>query len=103
QTAQLNTRVAWEQWCDELIASLEEQSRAKRPQLSIKRQLVTACTARFESLKDSVGERFVHVGAGYRLRWREIETAFVVLERMRNTIERHGIVKANTQRSMASL
>jgi len=62
----------------------------------------------------------VHVGAGYRLRWREIETAFenriltgdnnhieprrflkdagdVVLERVRDTtVERHDSVKVNT-------
>jgi len=70
-------------------------------------------------LKDSVRGRFVHVGAGYGLRWREIETAFeyriltsavinsnhieqflkdagVVLERVRDTVKRHGSVKVNT-------
>ncbi|KYM93996.1 hypothetical protein ALC62_15392, partial [Cyphomyrmex costatus] len=80
QAAQLNTReeyIAWEQRCDEFIESLEEQSRAKRPRLSIgNRQSVIACIARLESLKDSVRGRFVHVGAGHGLRWREIETAF---------------------------
>jgi len=32
--------------------------------------------ARLESLKDSVCERFVHMSAGYELRWHEIEIAF---------------------------
>ncbi|KYM96034.1 hypothetical protein ALC62_13312 [Cyphomyrmex costatus] len=80
QATLLSTReeyVAWEQRCDEFIESLEEQSRIKRPRLSIgNRQLVIACIARLESSKDSVRGRFVHVGAGYGLRWREIETAF---------------------------
>ncbi|KYN14562.1 hypothetical protein ALC57_13224 [Trachymyrmex cornetzi] len=80
QATQLNTReeyVAWEQRCDEFIESLEEQSRIKRPRLSISnRKSVTACIARLESLKNSVRGRFVHVGAGHGLRWRKIETAF---------------------------
>ncbi|KYN28193.1 hypothetical protein ALC57_02393, partial [Trachymyrmex cornetzi] len=80
QATLLNTReeyVAWEQRCDEFIESLEEQSRIKRPRLSIgNRQSVIACIARLESLKGSVRGRFVHVGAGHGLRWREIETAF---------------------------
>ncbi|KYM94575.1 hypothetical protein ALC62_14792 [Cyphomyrmex costatus] len=122
----LDTReeyVAWEHRCDVYIESLEEQSRIKRPRLSIgNRQSVIACIARLESLKDWVRERFVHVGAGYGLRWREIEAAFenrvltgavinsghieprqflenagsVVLERVRGAIEKHGSVKANT-------
>ncbi|KYN22119.1 hypothetical protein ALC57_05493 [Trachymyrmex cornetzi] len=80
QATLLNTReeyVAWEQRCDEFIESLEEQSRIKRPRLSIgNRQSVIACIARLESLKGSVRGRFVHVGAGHGLRWREIETTF---------------------------
>ncbi|KYQ53600.1 hypothetical protein ALC60_00220, partial [Trachymyrmex zeteki] len=49
----------------------------KRLRLSTgNRQSVIACIARLESLKDSVHGRFVHAGAGYGLRWREIETAF---------------------------
>ncbi|KYN10780.1 hypothetical protein ALC57_17078 [Trachymyrmex cornetzi] len=80
QATQLNTReeyVAWEQRCDEFIESLKEQSRIKRPRLSIgNRQSVIACIARLESLKGSVRGRFVHVGAGHGLRWRTIETAF---------------------------
>ncbi|KYQ49092.1 hypothetical protein ALC60_11847, partial [Trachymyrmex zeteki] len=80
QATLLNTReeyVAWEQRCDEFIDSLEEQSRIKRPRLSTgNRQSVIARIARLESLKDSVRGRFVHVGAGYGLRWREIETVF---------------------------
>ncbi|KYN05857.1 hypothetical protein ALC62_03210 [Cyphomyrmex costatus] len=127
QATLLDTReeyVAWEHRCDVFdIESLEEQSRIKRPRLSIgNRQSVIACIARLESLKDWVRERFVHVGAGYGLRWREIEAAFenrvltgavinsghieprqflenagsVVLERVRGAIEKHGSVKANT-------
>ena len=64
----------------------------------------------------------MHVGAGYGLRWREIETAFesriltgaminsnhieprrfledareIVLERVRDAVERHGSAKVNT-------
>ncbi|KYN50261.1 hypothetical protein ALC62_07536, partial [Cyphomyrmex costatus] len=79
---------------------------------------------RLEGLKDSVRDRFVQVGAGYiaGLRWREIETAFesriltgtvinsnhieprqfledaseIVLERVRNVMQRHNSVKINT-------
>jgi len=48
---------AWERRCDEFIESLEEQSRIKRPRLSIgvKQSLV----ARLENLKDAVRGRFV--------------------------------------------
>ncbi|KYQ50681.1 hypothetical protein ALC60_10224 [Trachymyrmex zeteki] len=80
QATLLNTRekyVEWEQRCDEFIECLEEQSRIKCPRLSTgNRQSVIACIARLESWKDSVRERFMHVGPGYGLRWREIETAF---------------------------
>ncbi|KYN29308.1 hypothetical protein ALC57_01246, partial [Trachymyrmex cornetzi] len=126
EAIQLNTRkeyVAWEQRCDELIEFMEEQSRTKRPRLAVgHRQFVVARIARLESLKDSMRGRFVHVGAGYGLRWREIETTFksrivtgaiinsnhieprrfledtgtVVLERVRDVVERHGSVKVNT-------
>ncbi|KYN22041.1 hypothetical protein ALC57_05573 [Trachymyrmex cornetzi] len=126
EAVQLNTRkeyVAWEQRCDELIKFIEEESRTKRPRLAVgHRQSVVARIARLESLKDSVRGRFVHVGAGYGLRWREIETTFesrivtgavinsnhieprrfledagnVVLELVRDAVERHGSVKVNT-------
>ncbi|KAG5327802.1 MOS1T transposase, partial [Pseudoatta argentina] len=46
--------VAWEQRCHKLIESLEEQSHAKRPRLSIgKRQSVTACIARHVALESA--------------------------------------------------
>ncbi|KYN19884.1 hypothetical protein ALC57_07777 [Trachymyrmex cornetzi] len=126
QAILLNTRekyVAWEQRCDEFIESLEEQSRIKRPRLSIgNRQSVIACIARFERLKDSVRGRFVHVGAGHGLRWCEIETAFesriltgavinsnyiepqrfledaseIVLERVQCIMQRYDSIKINT-------
>ncbi|KYN14186.1 hypothetical protein ALC57_13605, partial [Trachymyrmex cornetzi] len=126
QATLLNTReeyVAWEQRCDEFIESLEEQSRIKRPRLSIgNRQSVIACIARLESLKDSVRGRFMHVGAGHGLRWREIETAFesriltaavinsnhieprrfledaseIVLERIQCIMQRYDAIKINT-------
>ncbi|KYN21953.1 hypothetical protein ALC57_05665 [Trachymyrmex cornetzi] len=126
QATLLNTReeyVAWEQRCDEFIESLEEQSRIKRPRLSIgNRQSVIACIARLESLKGSVRGRFVHVDAGHGLRWREIETAFesriltaavintnhieprrfledaneIVLERVQCIMQRYDSVKINT-------
>src|SRR5215469_12132578 len=83
QSAQLNTRedyIAWEQRYNDFIESLKERGRMKlRLRLSIgARQSVIACIKRLENLKDSVRERFVHVGAGYNagLRWREIDTAF---------------------------
>ena len=117
--------IAWEQRCDEFIESLEERSRVKRPRLTIgERQSVIACIARLEELKNSVRGRFVHVGAGYSagLRWREIDTAFesriltgamintnhieprqflenareIVIERVQETIEKHGSVRVNT-------
>ncbi|KYN02136.1 hypothetical protein ALC62_07057, partial [Cyphomyrmex costatus] len=128
QATLLSTReeyIAWEQRCDEFIESLEEQSRIKRPRLSIgNRQSLIARIARLEGLKDSVRDRFVQVGAGYSagLRWREIETAFesriltgavinsnhieprqfledaseIVLERVRDVMQRHNSVKINT-------
>ncbi|KYN23492.1 hypothetical protein ALC57_04090 [Trachymyrmex cornetzi] len=126
EAVQLNTRkeyVAWKQRCDELIEFIEEQNRTKRPRLAVgHRQSVVARIARLESLTGSVRGRFVHVGAGYGLRWREIETTFeslivtgavinsnhielrrfledagdVVLERVRDAVERHGSVKVNT-------
>ncbi|XP_024880092.1 dedicator of cytokinesis protein 6-like [Temnothorax curvispinosus] len=62
QSTLLNSRedfAAWEQRCDEFIESLEEQSRIKRPRLSIGlKQSLVACIARLESLKDSVSENF---------------------------------------------
>jgi len=82
QAARLNTQeefIAWEHRCDEFIESLEEQSRIKRPRLSIgAKQSLVARIARLENLKDAVRGRFVQVGAGYSagLRWREIDTAF---------------------------
>ncbi|KYM95311.1 hypothetical protein ALC62_14051, partial [Cyphomyrmex costatus] len=128
QATLLSTReeyIAWEQRCDEFIESLEEQSRIKRPRLSIgNRQSLIARIARLERLKDSVRDRFVQVGARYsaELRWREIETAFksriltgavinsnhieprqfledaseIVLERVRDVMQRHNSVKINT-------
>jgi len=117
--------IAWEQRCDEFIESLDERSRIKRPRLSIGiRQSLVAQIARVEGLKDSVRGRFVHAGAGYSagLRWRAIDTAFenriligavinskhieprqffedareIVLERVRNVMERYDNIKINT-------
>ena len=46
--------IAWEQRCDAYIESLEEQSRIKRPRLSIgNRQSLIAQIARLEGLKNS--------------------------------------------------
>jgi len=128
QATRLNTReeyIAWEQRCDEFIESLEEQSRIKRPRLSIGvKQSLVARIARLENLKDSVCGRFVQVGAGYStgLRWREIDTAFesriltgavinvkhieprqfledareIVLERVRTVMTKYDNIKINT-------
>jgi len=124
----LNTEeefIAWEQRCDEFIESLEEQSRIKRPRLSIGvKQSLVARIARLENLKDSVRGRFVQVGAGYSagLRWCEIDTAFesriltgavinfkhieprqfledakeIVLERVRTVMTKYDNIKVNT-------
>ncbi|EGI63587.1 hypothetical protein G5I_08017, partial [Acromyrmex echinatior] len=103
--------VAWEQRCDKLIESLEEQSHAKRPRLSIsKRQSVTACIARhvareFEGfgawmiracgesriLTDAV-INFNHIESQRFLK----DAGSVVLEQVRDTVERasHSSVKA---------
>ena len=80
QAARLNTReefLVWEERCDNFIKSLEEQSRAKRPRLSISvKQLLIAHTARLENLNDTVRGHFVQVGVEYSagFRWREIDT-----------------------------
>lgn len=74
--------IAWEQRCDAYIEALEEQSRIKRPRLSIGiRQSLIARIARLEGLKNTLRTRFVHAGAGCSTRqsgliWREIDTAF---------------------------
>jgi len=63
----------------EFIESLEEQSRIKRPWLSIGvKQSLVARIARLENLKDAVRGRFVQVCAGHSagLRWRKIDTVF---------------------------
>ncbi|KYQ59131.1 hypothetical protein ALC60_01859 [Trachymyrmex zeteki] len=92
QAAQLNTReefLTWEQRCNEFIELLEEQSRFKRPRLSISKQSLIARIARLENLKDSVHERFVQVGAGYQF----LEDASkIVLECMRDVMN----IKINT-------
>ncbi|KMQ83004.1 hypothetical protein RF55_21207 [Lasius niger] len=74
--------IVWETQCDACIESLEDQSRIKRPRLSIgNRQSLVARIARLEGLKNLLRRRFVHAGAGCsareeRLIWREIDTAF---------------------------
>jgi len=70
QAARLNTQeefIAWEQRCNEfMVESLEEQSRIKRPRLSIGvKPSMVARIARLENLKDAVRGRFVQVGARY--------------------------------------
>ncbi|EZA61804.1 hypothetical protein X777_10287, partial [Ooceraea biroi] len=109
---------AWAQRCDECIEKLEEQCRAKRPRLSLGRNhSLVARIAQLEGLKKELEKRFIHVGGGG-----EIDTAFknriltgavisvdyidprrfledardVVLEHVRNAIDRHSNVKVNT-------
>ena len=54
------------QYCDNFIKSLEEQSRVKRPRLSIGiKQSLIARVVWLESLKDSMRGCFVQVSAGY--------------------------------------
>ncbi|XP_076638285.1 uncharacterized protein LOC143350581 [Colletes latitarsis] len=115
----------WEHRFGDYLDSLEEQSRIKRLRLSIgEKQSLIARIARLESLKDSTRNRFVHAGAGHsaRLRWREIDTAFVnriltgavinsnhieprnfledardiVVDHVRNIVLKHDSVKINT-------
>ncbi|KYM80080.1 hypothetical protein ALC53_09471 [Atta colombica] len=64
-----------------------EQSRVKRPQLSIGIKSLIARIARLESFKDSVHDRFVQVGTGYNS---------IVLERVRDIMQRHNSIKINT-------
>jgi len=62
QAAQMNTRkefLAWEQWCNDFIESLEEQSSIKRPWLPI--GVRQSLIARLENLKDTVRGRFMWV------------------------------------------
>jgi hypothetical protein len=121
----LEEYLAWEEQWDECIKSLEEHSRGKRSKLSIGyRRSLIARIAYFESVKSSLHRRFVHAGAGHSvgLRWREIDSAFksriltgavinsnyieprnfledarnMVIEHVRNTVERHNSVKVNT-------
>ncbi|XP_072746064.1 uncharacterized protein [Anoplolepis gracilipes] len=86
---------AWEVRCDDYIKSLEEQSRIKRPRISIGyRQLLIAKIARLEGLKNALRKRFVHAGAGHSahqaaLFWREIDTAF------ENRISTGAIINSN--------
>jgi len=66
QTTRLNTReefLPWEQRYDNFIKSLGEQSRAKRPRLSIgvKQSLIARIT-RLKNLKDTVPGRVVQMG-----------------------------------------
>ena len=72
--------LAWEERCNECIELLEEQSRVKRPRLSIGvRQSVVARIARLEGLKYSLRGRFVRECAGHSsagLLRRDLDTAF---------------------------
>ncbi|XP_076638293.1 uncharacterized protein LOC143350226 [Colletes latitarsis] len=115
----------WEHRFGDYLDSLEERSQIKRLRLSIgEKQSLIARIARLESLKDSTRNRFVHAGAGHsaRLRWREIDTAFVnriltgvvinsnhieprnfledardiVVDHVRNILLKHDSVKINT-------
>ena len=118
--------LAWEERCNECIESLEEQSRVKRPRLSIGvRQSVVARITRLEGLKHSLRGRFVREGAGHSstgLLWREIDAAFesrvltgtvlnsnyieprnflqdaatIVLEHVQSALRKHRSLKVNT-------
>jgi len=44
------------------------------PMIIDRQETISDHIARLESLKDSVCERFVHMSAGYGLRWHEIES-----------------------------
>jgi len=70
QATRLNMQeefITWEHRCDEFIESLEEQSRIKRPTLSIDvKQSLIACIARLENFKDVVREHFIQVSGQRR-------------------------------------
>ena len=85
QVANLGEYFEWLQRCDEYIESLEEQSRNKRPRLSIgNRQSLVARIARLEGAKTRLQRQFIPSGGGNynnennaeKLIWREIDTAF---------------------------
>ncbi|KYQ53617.1 hypothetical protein ALC60_01406 [Trachymyrmex zeteki] len=115
QVANLAECLAWLQRCDERIERLEELCRAKRPRLAVgHRQYMVARIARLAGAKTQLERR--------SLVWREIDTAFesriltgavinadyieprrfledagdVMLEQVRDAVERHGSVKVNT-------
>ncbi|KYM93248.1 hypothetical protein ALC53_00184, partial [Atta colombica] len=96
--------VAWEQRCDAFIESLEEQSRVKRPRLSIGiKQLLIVRITRLESFKGSVHDRFVQVDITVRdsddtldISSQFLEDANeIVLERVRDIMQRHNCIKIN--------
>ena len=120
-------KVRWEQRRVYRISGRAES--CQTPAIIDRQETISiTCIARFESLKNSVRGRFVHVGTRYELRWCEIETAYirksyidrrgdnsnhieprrflkdsgdVVLEWVRDIIERHGSMKVNTASTMS--
>ncbi|KYN19388.1 hypothetical protein ALC57_08281 [Trachymyrmex cornetzi] len=92
------TCFAWLQRCDECIEQLEELCRTKRPRLAVgQRQSAVARIARLAGAKSQLERRFMHVGGEYAgsgyARGNERD---IVLERVRDAVERHGSVKVNT-------
>jgi len=66
QIATLGEYFAWLQRCNEYIESLEEQSRIKRPRLSIgNRQSLIARIARLEGAKTRLQRQFMPSGGNY--------------------------------------
>jgi len=116
---------AWLQWYDECIERLEERSRAKRPNrqsLVARITRLEGAKTRLQRHFIHFGGDYIGTNSSERLVWREIDTAFenrtltgavinanyieqrqfledagcVVLEQMRDVIERHNGVKVNT-------
>lgn len=70
----------WEEQCNELIESLEDQVSSKRIRLSIGyRHSMNTQIIRLEGLRQATRRRFVHIGGelnNLTLKWREVDTAF---------------------------
>jgi len=76
QVTQLNTREEYVAWEQRRAHRISERAESCQTLTIIDWQETISDHMSLESLKDSVRGRFVHVSAAYKLRWREIETAF---------------------------
>ncbi|XP_067210226.1 uncharacterized protein [Linepithema humile] len=114
----------WDYECDEYLNILREKCRKKQRTGLI--NFLVAQITRLEGVKNTLHERFVPIGAGYRAKkgfiWKEIETAFrnriltsavinsdyikpcpfleqiksIIIKRIHSVMVKHGSVKINT-------